>query len=148
MRDRRAEEVAGRRIRGVQLGLEHRQRGRGGIEQEDVGGARVGDAAVPRAGADERRVAERRHRPAELIGRGQVRGEQLPELAPDAARAPEDVGGAGVGARDGVVVARRADDDGLARDRNREAEVVVGRHVEHGELLLEGPRPRRLRTYT
>ena len=82
--------------------------------------AGVGSAVVVEGGARDRGRARDGHRTAEPVGRGRVRGVELGEQ--DARLDVEEVGGAGV--RPEVIVVRRADDGGRARDGDREAELV------------------------
>ena len=83
-------------------------------------------------------VARDRHRDPEQVAGGGVGGGQLLLLGPRAPRAHEHVGRPRVRAG-GRIVAVRPHHHGVARDRHRDPEHVVGGGVGGGQLLLLGP---------
>src|SRR5262245_940052 len=98
-----------------------------------MGGAPI--AVVAHRADDERRAVDR-DRGAEEIVRGPVARDELLLLVEDAAALDEDVRGAST-----AVVAARADNDGIAADRDRPAEAVACGPIARGQRLLLDPDP-------
>ena len=132
-----AEAIVGRAACGVEPGL---LGPRGPAPREDIGRALVGVGAhVVPVGSDDHRVARDGDGDAELVVGGAVRGVDRGLLRPDRAVAGEDEGRTLVGVR-AQIVEVRSDDDRVARDRDRDAELVAARAGGGVELALQGPR--------
>ena len=105
------------------------------VAVEDVGGAFVGAPAVRPARADDGVVAVEIDRHPEQIVVGRIVGDELLDLTPGvraALRLEEEVGRSLI--ITGGVIARRADEDIVPVEGQRQAEAVVIRGVRRGEL--------------
>jgi hypothetical protein len=137
--DRRAKEISDRRVIGREF-LELVPRTRAWrVALEHVGRAGVQAARIVVAvGADDHRILVDRNGDTEFVAGHRVAGRELLDLVPGlrpSGGALEHIGRAGVHAAC-VVVLVCTDHGNVARNGDRETEVVVVRRVFGGELLL------------
>ena len=101
---------------------------------KDIGAARVIVVAI---GADDDSVAADGDRAAEIVACAGIGSGKLLILCPDRAGTIKDIGGAGI--RVVCVVEISAYNDCVCLNSDRAAELVAGRAVGSGELLLLDP---------
>ena len=104
---------------------------------KDIGGPAVIGCAVVGSGRDRQRVPSDVHPVTELVPGGAVAGGELLLLGPGGAAAGVDIDRARVASS--VIIIEGPYGQGLAVQVHPPAEVVVGRAVAGGELLLQAP---------